>query len=471
MVAKIHVALIDPDETIREDVSTALEQRNDPLTTTIFTNSETLINRVENDESIDCIVSSQSLPEISGLELLRAVRDNYPELPFILFTDQESASAVKRAFAEDASDFCISRGTTEEYDVLAHRIRNAVREHRLKREIDQTRERYELAVRAASDIIWERDVETNDIRLSEGIEDTFGYPADQKYGFDWWQEQTHPDDEAGFKKQLHQAFEAQQERLQQEYRIQRADGSYAYVEDTCHIIYDTDGTPTQMIGAIRDITEQKDYEQQLERQNERLNEFASVVSHDIRNPLNVAVGNLELAADECDSEFLDNAANALTRIEYLTGDLLTLARSGKAVGETTPVQLQTIAKSAWGNVETATATLDLDTDDTIVEADRDRLEEAFENLFRNAIEHGGEDVTVRVGTINSGFYVEDSGNGIPDDARNQVFDHGYSTGEGGTGFGLSIVRSIIEGHGWSITIADASAGGARFEITDAQLSS
>ncbi|RDZ39531.1 hypothetical protein C5B86_19230 [Haloferax sp. Atlit-19N] len=209
----------------------------------------------------------------------------------------------------------------------------------------------------------------------------------------------------------------------------------------------------------------------LRRERDRLDEFASVVSHDIQNPLSVAAGNLELAADECDSEFLDNAATALTRIEYLTEDLLTLARSGKAVGETTPVQLQTIAKSAWGNVETATATLDLSTEDTTVEADRDRLEEAFENLFRNAIEHGGEDVTVRVGALNNGFYVEDTGDGIPDAARDQVFDHGYSTGEGGTGFGLSIVRSIIEGHGWSITTTDASAGGARFEITDVQLSS
>ena len=465
------MALLDPDETIREDVSTALEQRNDPLTTTIFTNSETLINRVGKDESIDCIVSSQDLPQISGLELLRTIRGDYPELPFILFTDQESEAAVKRAFAEDASDLCISRGTTEEYDVLAHRIRNAVQEHRLKREIDQTRERYELAVRAASDIIWERDAGTNDIRLSEGIEDTFGHPADQEYGFDWWQEQTHPDDKARVKKRLNQAFEEQQERLCQEYRVQRADGSYAYVEDTCHIIYDADGTPARMIGAIRDITEQKEYEQQLERQNERLNEFASVVSHDIRNPLSVAVGNLELASDECDSEFLDNAATALTRIEYLTGDLLALARSGKAVGETTPISLRTVSKAAWKNVKTVGATLEVSTEDTTVEADRDRLEEAFENLFRNAVEHGGEDITVRVGAVKNGFYVEDTGDGIPDAARDRVFDHGYSTGEGGTGFGLSIVRSIVEGHGWSISVTDASSGGACFEITDVQLSS
>ncbi|RLM89542.1 hybrid sensor histidine kinase/response regulator [Haloarcula sp. Atlit-7R] len=471
MASKIHVSLIDADDAIREAVSTALEQRDAPLAVSPFTDADTVVDHVGTDESVDCIVSAYDLPQVSGLELLQTIRDDHPELPFILFTDHESASAARRAFAADVSDICTSRGTTDEYEVLAHRIQKTVREQRLRQELNQTRERYEIAVQAASDIIWERQTDTNRITVSEGIEETFGYSADEEYAFEWWQEHTHPDDQERLKTRLQRAFEAEQDQLCQEYRFRRIDGSYAYVEDTCHISYDSSGAPTRMIGAIRDITEQKEYEQQLERQNERLNEFASVVSHDIRNPLSVAVGNLELATDECDSKFLEQASTALTRIEYLTGDLLTLARSGKAVGETTPVRLRAIAKAAWGNVETATATLDLGTDDTIVEVDRDRLEEAFENLFRNAIEHGGEDITVRVGTINNGFYVEDTGDGIPDDARDQVFDHGYSTGEGGTGFGLSIVRSIIEGHGWSITVADASAGGARFEITDVQLSS
>jgi signal transduction histidine kinase len=90
----------------------------------------------------------------------------------------------------------------------------------------------------------------------------------------------------------------------------------------------------------------------------------------------------------------------------------------------------------------------------------------LENLFRNAIEHGRSDVTIRVGTLSdeTGFYVEDDGPGIPSDTRDEVFEQGYSTADDGTGFGLSIVREIAEAHGWEISATDSAEGGARFEI-------
>lgn len=74
----------------------------------------------------------------------------------------------------------------------------------------------------------------------------------------------------------------------------------------------------------------------------------------------------------------------------------------------------------------------------------------MENLFSNAIDHGGEDVTVTVGTVNDGFYVEDDGPGITEDRRGDVFTAGYSTGDEGTGFGLSIVKQVVEAHDWDI---------------------
>jgi signal transduction histidine kinase len=89
----------------------------------------------------------------------------------------------------------------------------------------------------------------------------------------------------------------------------------------------------------------------------------------------------------------------------------------------------------------------------------------FENLFRNAVEHAGDDVTITVGTLDGGFYVDDDGPGIPEDERDRVFEAGYSTGEAGTGFGLSIVRDVVEAHGWDIRVVEGADGGARFEIT------
>lgn len=89
------------------------------------------------------------------------------------------------------------------------------------------------------------------------------------------------------------------------------------------------------------------------------------------------------------------------------------------------------------------------------------------NLFRNAVEHGGDDVTVRVGALapGTGFYVADGGAGLPETARDETFEFGYSTAEDGTGFGLAIVTEIAEAHGWEIHVTDSEEGGARFEIT------
>ena len=221
-------------------------------------------------------------------------------------------------------------------------------------------------------------------------------------------------------------------------------------------------------------------EQTLAEQNERLDAFASVVSHDLRNPLNVVSGSLELARAEADSEHLDRAARAAGRMDDLIDQVLTLAREGDDISETREVRLGSVVEHAWSAVDSSAADLRLVGELGRVEADPDRLQEAFENLFRNSVEHGttsnraepddsvehaDDDVTVRVGRLEAGFYVEDDGPGIPPDRRDSVFERGYSANDG-TGLGLSIVRSIVEAHGWSIRAGAADDGGARFDVTD-----
>ncbi|WP_281195828.1 HAMP domain-containing sensor histidine kinase [Halorubrum sp. F4] len=205
----------------------------------------------------------------------------------------------------------------------------------------------------------------------------------------------------------------------------------------------------------------------LETQNDHLDQFASIVSHDLRNPLNVAEGRVELARDECDSEHLDYAEEALGRMEELIGDLLRLAKTGDHIHETAPIDLETTIENCWLNVETADATLVTETERKIL-ADQSQVSQLFENLFRNAVEHGGRDVTITVGELDDGFYVEDDGPGISDEHRDRLFEAGYSASRDGTGFGLSIVKRVAESHGWTIRVTDASEGGARFEIMDAE---
>lgn len=209
--------------------------------------------------------------------------------------------------------------------------------------------------------------------------------------------------------------------------------------------------------------------QATERQRDQLEEFASIVSHDLRNPLTVATGQLELARKTGDCEHLDAAETALERMDAIIEDTLALARQGRTVGETEAVDFADMVYTSWEAVATETAELQFDGDGTLI-ADRNRLNHVFENLFRNAIEHGGEAVTISVGRLSNGegWYVEDDGPGIPPDDRQNVFDAGYTTETEGSGLGLAIVKRIVEAHGWSIRVLEGAAGGARFEIRDVE---
>lgn len=202
----------------------------------------------------------------------------------------------------------------------------------------------------------------------------------------------------------------------------------------------------------------------VEKRNDRLNEFADTVSHDLRNPLNVASGHLELVREDHESGHLDSVADAHDRMETLIDGLLALARSGRDIDELEWVRLPDVLKTCWGNVATADATIAIEITQTI-RADRSRLRQLFENLIRNSVEHGGEDVKITVGRLSDGFYFEDDGPGVPAEDRERVFDTGYSTSNDGTGLGLNIVKQVAEAHGWRIRVTDGTDGGARFEIT------
>ena len=205
-------------------------------------------------------------------------------------------------------------------------------------------------------------------------------------------------------------------------------------------------------------------EAEVRRQKERLDEFASVVSHDLRNPLHAARGYLDLAREGGDPEHFDRVAGALDRMESLVDDLLALARGERDIDVQNAVDLEAVVRSAWDHAETASATLDVDGDLGTVSADRQRLDELLGNLFRNAVDHGGETVTVTVGRTDEGFFVADDGPGIDPAVRDSLFDEGVTTDDDGTGFGLAIVERIAEAHGWSVRAAESERGGARFEI-------
>ena len=205
----------------------------------------------------------------------------------------------------------------------------------------------------------------------------------------------------------------------------------------------------------------------VQQRVDRLDELVSVISHDLRNPLRVASGHLELAREQHGAtEDIEAAADAIDRGQHLLDDLLELVQEYKTTNQFQPVTLTDVIEECWAIVGVPNATLRVETDLT-VRADPDRLKRVFENLLRNAVDHAGEAPVITVGDLNDrpGFYVADDGPGIPFEEREAVFEAGYSTDPDGSGLGLSIVRTIVDAHEWTVSVVESRHGGTRFEIT------
>jgi PAS domain S-box-containing protein len=272
------------------------------------------------------------------------------------------------------------------------------------------------------------------------------------------------------------------------------DGERIPYEFAAAQLTDDDGDVLGVVGIGRDISERTERERQLERKNEQLEEFASLVSHDLKTPLSVASGNLHLARETGDEQYFEEIETALDRMETLIDEVLELAKQGEIVDDAAPVSLGPMLS----DIETATGT-DIETnypDDTTVVAEQSRLYSLLSNLVANAVEHGSTDprsqaredavehgstnppsrtqedavehgrngVDVEVGLEDDTLYVADDGPGIPESERESVFEPGYSSNDGG-GFGLAIVEAIADAHGWDIEVTESDAGGARFEIS------
>ncbi|MFB6309096.1 MAG: PAS domain-containing protein [Haloarculaceae archaeon] len=573
----VRVLVVDNDPDFAELAAEMLERESDGLTVEVETSASEGLDRLA-ERDVDCVVSDYDMPDMDGIEFLEAVRDEYPDLPFILYTGAGSEDVASDAVSAGVTDYFQKQGETEQYELLANRIHNAVEGHRA----DRARQRNLEAIESAQEGISILDENGEFVYVNEQYADLYGYDPAEMVGEHW--ELIYPDEEIAKTRQEvlpsvdedgywhgettglradgttfpedHVVSRTDRGNLvctvrdlsdQREYETElrmktramdeapvgitisdpsRDDNPLIYVNDrfeeltgydeeeilgkNCRFLQgedtdpervaamreaidagepvtvelrnyredgtefwnrvrimpltDDDGTVWRWVGFQEDITDRKEDERRLKRQNERLDELTSVVSHDLRNPLNVATGRLELAQRECDSDYLDDVADAHDRIESLIDDLLTLAREGEQVVETDAVDLAGVIQGCWRNVETTDATLVVEADRTI-RADPSRLKRLLENLFRNAVEHAGDDVTVTVGDLDDGFYVADDGPGIPEDERDRVFEAGYSTTDTGTGFGLNIVGEIAKAHDWDVTVRDSEAGGARFEIT------
>jgi PAS domain S-box-containing protein len=411
---------------------------------------------------VDCIVSDFDMPQLNGLEFLNAVREEYPELPFILFTGKGSEEIASDAISSGVTDYLQKEGTPDQYAVLANRVKNAVKQYRAEKKIEQIQQRFRKLIEHSTDVISIVDQNGRWQFLTPSSQRILGYEPEELVG-DIGFDHVHSDDQAEAIRKFNEAINNPDWIPTVEFRFDHPEKGWIWLENHArNMVNDPD--INGFVVHTRDITERKEKTQKIERQNEWLEEFTDIVSHDLRNPLAVARGQLEFLREQSDTDRVHKVESALDWMEQIIDRTSTLARSGQTDTESSPVDLEAIVTQTWETITTDEASLCVEGSAKIL-ANTDQMHELMENILQNAVDHGGSDVIVRVGVLEDGFFVADDGPGIPESDRESVLESGVSMKENGVGLGLAICKRIIENHGWEVEITESWDGGTRFEIT------
>jgi PAS domain S-box-containing protein len=412
-------------------------------------------------EDFACIISDHDLPDVDGLAFLETVRVQNPDLPFVLFTSEGSERVASRAIHARVTDYLIRDRLTDQWDHLAVLIDQAIEFHRSRAPLGERHIRAEVILEAAIDAM--AIVQNN----------TFVYanqPALALFGIEDREDLARLTPSAVVSPETRDLTAATFRAIQRGTR---------HIDRLDQVIVGIDGiaTPVQLTAAAiewragpaillicRDLRDLAVHARELERRNARIRELERLVAHQIRSPLAAAQGRLVLLRADCESLHLEPLGKAVDRIATILEDSSVLAELRDTVVESEPVSVPDLIAYCWQLIQPSEAALEV-VDDVTIRGDPDRLSHLFENLLRNAVEHGGPAVSIRIGRVGeSCIYVEDDGPGIPEEIRERVLDPKRTSVTGDSGLGLLIVTWIAEAHDWEVAITDGRDGGARFEF-------
>ena len=367
-------------------------------------------------------------------------------------------------------------------------------------ELKKSNERFDYAVRATFDAIWDWDIVNNSCYWGDGFEQLFGYDVKQLNKTNPnFSDNIHLDDIEYINTQLNQLLAGELNSWNEEFRYKKANGEYADVQDRGIVIRNTDGKAIRMIGAMQDITSKKaeaeklnQLNQMLEKQaenltasNNELERFAYVASHDLQEPLRMVTSFLNLLEkkyksqiDETAEKYIHFAVDGAERMKNLIHDLLEYSRvsTTKDLSGITNMKeiIQQIKEIFLLRIKETGALLQTGSLPTLCNTNPILILQLMQNLVGNALKYIGKEqpeIMIDVEEL-AGYWqfsVKDNGIGINPVYSEKIFLifqrlHSKDQYEG-TGIGLSICKKIVEIHEGRIWVESTLGHGSTFYFT------
>lgn len=380
-------------------------------------------------------------------------------------------------------------------------FRDVTASHRAEKLLRDSNERFELAMRATKDALYDWDIENDILLWGSGFQTLFGFEViNFEPTLRGWEENLHPNEQEQVNRSMEEALNnPSADRWLSEYRFQKANGNFATVRDKGLIIRNADGEAIRMVGAMEDITARKEHEQalielnrQLERQkaslarsNSELEQFAYVASHDLQEPLRMVTSFLTQieqkygeALDERGKQYIRFAVDGGIRMREIIQDLLAYSRIKREEGEFSPCRVDAVLEDVRQlnrhSIEEKSAQLSWGKMPEVM-IDKVALQQVFHNLIGNALKYQRENTAPKIAVActesedNWQFSVEDNGIGIEERYFERIFvifQRLHQKGAyGGTGMGLAIVKKIIDAWGGTIHLESTPGKGSKFYFT------
>lgn len=194
-------------------------------------------------------------------------------------------------------------------------------------------ERYNLLAKATSDTVWDWDIKSDRIIYNEGITRMFGYDMRRiENTTGWWKQNVHPEDQLTIYEQIDEAIAGKKETVQMQYRYKCADGSYKYIYDRAILLYDRNFRPERMIGAMQDVTYQKEEDMRIDRaiiraQEEERKQIGMELHDNVNQLLSASLLYLSMAdgAAQNSISFYDIVKNSRHNINEAIADIRRLS--------------------------------------------------------------------------------------------------------------------------------------------------